>query len=159
MEMKEEKALENKLLIGEKEALELVQGLMDHFSIRATRHKRQYRMIRYASIFLALTVTILSTLELVNLLQQSWLVPIIASIATILTSLLSITNAQKQWLNSRTVYQKLQTERFLYKQSAGIYKQQSDQERVTLFSEKIVDIWNSGHEQWQQFVQETASKV
>ena len=49
---------------------------------------------------------------------------------------------------SRSTAQRLTAEKFLFLQKADPYGKEDD-DRVRLFSKRIVDIWNEGHSSWQ----------
>jgi hypothetical protein len=96
-------------------------------------------------------VAILSTLQSIK--QWSFLqivIPAISSVAALSTTLLAATNAQEHWLQSRSTQQKLQVEKFLFLQEAGRYSDLELKERIKTFSEQAMNIWSSGHEQWEK---------
>ncbi|GEM_PF-1983334 len=128
--------------------------LITHFSREATQHKHQFRQLKYLSIFLTAFVTILSAVSTINKVEQwQWVVPVVSGLATLSTTLLGQTNSQKVWVHSRSVQQQLQVERFLYLQEAGDYANlETDEARVRHFSHRVMEIWSSGHENWQQSV-------
>jgi hypothetical protein len=71
--------------------------------------------------------------------------------ATLATTLLSQTNAQKLWVSSRGISQKFHVEKFLYLQESGDYKSVNEEdERLKLFSKKVMDIWSQAQESWAQ---------
>ncbi len=49
-----------------------------------------------------------------------WILPIVCARATVAVAFLGASSSQKIWINSRTTGQKLQTEKFLCSQQAGI---------------------------------------
>jgi hypothetical protein len=48
---------------------------------------------------------------------------------------------------------RLNTERFLFLQGAGIYSEPEESDSVKLFSNRLMDIWAGGHEQWERAVE------
>lgn len=131
-------------------ASELAKHLIYYFSYKATKAKRFYKIFRFSSVVSISIVTILSFLKL----SYGWnfLDGVILStsiIATILTTLLSITNTQKDWIYNRSISQKLQSERFYYKQGVEKYNNIEPKKKVKIFSEELIKIWNKGHEEWE----------
>lgn len=55
---------------------------------------------------------------------------------------LGASSAQKIWIKSRTSQQQLQSEKFLFNQQAEKYSGISEEERIKLFSERMMQIWN-----------------
>jgi len=82
-------------------------------------------------------------------------IPAISSVAALSTTLLAVTNAQEHWLQSRSTQQKLQVEKLLFLQEAGKYSDLELKERIKTFSEQVMNIWASGHEQWEKFSKNT----
>jgi len=136
----------------QQDALKECDRLITQFQKDAARHKRGWQRLRFFSIGLAGLTTVLSTLAASQQLgQYEWAVPAVSGLATLLTTLLSQTNAQKIWSRSRWVQQKLHTEKFLYLQSAGDYAgMTSEEDQIRLFSSRVMEIWAEGHKQGQQ---------
>jgi len=131
-------------------ALELANHLINHFGQKATRIKKLYKVFRFTSVISISIVTILAFLNLAyDWFALKWIIPSISIIATVLTTLLSITNAQKDWVYNRTASQKFQRERFLYVQEADKYVNLNPDERVKLFSEELMKIWDNVHQEWE----------
>jgi hypothetical protein len=130
-------------------ALKECQKLIEHFHKKANKSKNLYRRLKYSSIALAVSVTVLSALSAV---QQTfpWVVPVVSGLTALATALLGATNAQEIWVRSRTAEQQLTAEKFLYLQSAGRYANSSQGAKARLFSERIVEIWAGSHEAWEQ---------
>ncbi len=126
--------------------------LIRDFAKRADRHKKKYKQLQTVSITLAVCTTILSALSANNALGSfNWVVPTVSGLATLSTTLLSQTNAQKMWTQSRNVSQQLQTQLFLFCQRSGDYvNTQDDSERLQLFSSRIMDVWSQAQEKWSQ---------
>ena len=82
-------------------ALNECQGLINHFHKKAKKYKRLYRRLKYSSIVLAVSVTVLSALSVV---QQTvpWILPVASGLTALTTALLGATNAQEIWVRSRT---------------------------------------------------------
>lgn len=146
----QEQALQQK----QQGALSECDRLITHFSRKAAQNKYWFRQLKYLSIFLTAFVTILSAVSTVKKAEQwQWVVPVVSGLATLSTTLLGQTNSQKVWVHSRSVQQQLQVERFLYLQGAGDYANlETDEARMRHFSHRIMEIWSSGHENWQQNV-------
>lgn len=81
-----------------------------------------------------------------------WILPIVSAGATVAVAFLGASSSQKIWINSKTAGQKLQTEKFLFNQQAGIYRTSQTEESIRLFSERLIQIWNEGHGKWDQTV-------
>mgnify|MGYP001792079436 CR=1 FL=1 len=75
----------------------------------------------------------------------------VSGLATLATTLLSQTNSQKMWVESRNISQQFQTQLFLYLQYSGEYANVSDDsERLQLFSQRLMEVWSQGQESWSQ---------
>lgn len=142
----------------QKEALNECERLIQHFRKEASEHKRRFKHLKFLSISLTFIVTLLSALAATNATKEwpqlDWIVPAIAGLATLCTTLLGQTHSQKIWVHSRSVQQRLQVEKFLYLQDAGNYSQLNNEEKIRHFSERIMGIWSEGHETWGQTVSE-----
>jgi len=133
------------------EVIKECDRLINHFSNKAHESKRNFRTFKYTSVILSVMVAILSTLQ--GIKHWSFLqivIPAISSVAALSTTLLAATNAQEHWLQSRSTQQKLQVEKFLFLQEAGRYSGLELKERIKTFSEQVMNIWSSGHEQWEK---------
>jgi hypothetical protein len=130
-------------------ALNECQGLINHFHKKAKKNKTLYRRLKYSSIVLAVSVTVLSALSVV---QQTvpWILPVASGLTALATTLLGATNAQEIWVRSRATEQQLTAEKFLYLQAAGPYSKSDPDANARLFSERIVEIWEAGHQEWGQ---------
>ncbi|MGD1900677.1 MAG: DUF4231 domain-containing protein [Geitlerinemataceae cyanobacterium] len=136
----------------EKQAIEQCEHLIHDFAKRADRHKKRYRRLQNTSITLAVGTTILSALSASKVLGSfSWIVPTISGVAALSTTLLSQTNSQKMWTQSRNISQQFQAQLFLYCQCSGGYANAKDEsERLQLFSNRIIDVWSQAQEEWSQ---------
>jgi hypothetical protein len=98
----------------QQQALSHCDHLIRDFAKRADRHKFRYKRLQRISIFLAALTTVLSALSASKVLGElDWIVLAISGLATLSTTLLSQTNSQKLWVQSRSTSQKFQTELFL----------------------------------------------
>jgi Protein of unknown function (DUF4231) len=137
------------------DALHYYDELIQDFKVRADRHKRTFKLLRYSSVSLAIVATLVSTLVLSLTTTQGvylWIIPIFSGLSALSTTLLSTTNSQERWVHSRGVQQELEAERFLYSQHAGRYTGLDEKAKVQLFSERLVEIWSEGHQKWAQSV-------
>ena len=118
------------------QALRQCDHLIRDFANRADRHKVKYKRLQFVSIALAVFTTVLSALSASKALGQlDWIVLAISGLATLSTTLLSQTNSQKMWVQSRNISQEFQTNLFLYLQGTGEYSDlQDDSEHLKLFS-------------------------
>jgi hypothetical protein len=134
------------------QALRQCDHLIRDFANRADRHKVKYKRLQFVSIALAVCTTILSALSASKALGQlDWIVLAISGLATLSTTLLSQTNSQKMWVQSRNMSQKFQTNLFLYLQGTGGYSDlQDESERLKLFSKQLMEIWSQAQENWSQ---------
>src|SRR6185312_14967568 len=114
------------------DALALCNELIQDFKDRADRHKRTFKLLRYASVALAAVVTIVATLTAISGIDL-WIVPIVSGLSALCTTLLSANNSQERWVHSRGVQQQLEAERFLYLQHAGSYATLDEEANVRLF--------------------------
>ena len=134
------------------QALNQCDYLIKDFAKRADRHKSRYKRLQIASITLAVFTTILSALSASKVLGKlEWIVPTISGLATLSTTFLSQTNAQKMWINSRNISQQFQAQLFLYLQCSGDYAYVGDDsERLKLFSKRLMEVWSQAQENWSQ---------
>jgi hypothetical protein len=134
------------------QALHQCDRLIKDFAKRADRHKARYKRLQFTSIMLAVCTTILSALSASRVFGElDWVVPAVSGLATLSTTLLSQTNTQKMWVQSRNISQQFQTQLFLYLQCSGDYASvQDDSERLQLFSERLMEIWSQAQENWSQ---------
>lgn len=138
----------------QQDALAECDRLINHFQKEARQHKRGFQRLRFFGISLAILTTVLSALAASQQLgEYEWAVPAVSGLATLFTTLLSQTSAQKIWIRSRSVQQNLQTEKFLYLQSAGEYAAMtSEEDQIRHFSRRVMEIWSEGHKHWEQNV-------
>ncbi|MBD2102838.1 DUF4231 domain-containing protein [Leptolyngbya sp. FACHB-261] len=138
----------------QKEALDQCDHLIKNFAARADRNKLSYKRLQFISIALSISTTILSALSASKKLDQlDWTVPALSGLATLATTFLSQTNSQKMWVHSRSVAQRLQVEKFLYLQESGEYESLSNEDqRLKLFSKRVMNIWSEAQESWSQNV-------
>jgi hypothetical protein len=134
------------------QALHQCDHLIKDFAKRADRHKNRYKRLQVTSITLAVCTTVLSALSASKVFGQlDWVVPTVSGLATLSTTLLSQTNTQKMWVQSRNISQQFQTQLFLYLQSSGEYASvQDDSERLQLFSKRLMEVWSQAQENWSQ---------
>jgi hypothetical protein len=136
----------------QRQAVDQCEQLIKDFARRADRNKSSFKRLQFISVFLGICTTILSALSANKKLNQfEWIVPLASGMATLATTLLSQTNAQKLWVSSRGISQKFHVEKFLYRQESGDYKSVNEEdERLKLFSKKVMDIWSQAQESWAQ---------
>ena len=134
-----------------REALAFCDELAHDFKERADRHKRMFKLLRYSSVALAITVTIVSTLTATQG-KYLWIVPIVSGISALCTTLLSATNSQERWVHSRGVEQQLKAEKFLYLQQADSYATSDEETNARLFSARVVAIWSEAQHGWAQSI-------
>jgi hypothetical protein len=135
----------------QRQALEQCTHLIKDFAGRADRHKARYKRLQFVSIALAVSTTVLSTLSASKKLDSiEWIVPLVSGLATLSTTLLTQTNSQKMWVQSRNTSQKLQVEEFLYIQNSGEYGNLKNEERLQMFSKRIMEVWAQSQETWSQ---------
>lgn len=134
------------------QALRQCDHLIRDFANRADRHKVKYKRLQFTSIALAVCTTVLSALSASKALGQlDWIVLAISGLATLSTTLLSQTNSQKMWVQSRNISQEFQTNLFLYLQGTGEYSElKDDSDRLKLFSKRLMEIWSQAQETWSQ---------
>jgi hypothetical protein len=127
--------------------------LISHFHQKADRSKRLYELYKYGSIVLAALTTIISALQVIYPAQfPKWILPVASAGATVAVAFLGASGVQKIWVHSRTTQKNLQTEEFLFNQQAGRYSNIPDETAIKIFSERLVQLWNEGHQQWEQHV-------
>jgi len=133
------------------QALKECDRLIGHFKTRADRNKYLFKGLKYFSIILTIGVTVLAALPS-N--PMPWTVPVVAGLAALCATMLSATHAQEIWVLSRSTQKHLQIEKFHYCQGIASYSELSDEDKVRHFSERVIEIWSSGHEAWQENVSE-----
>jgi hypothetical protein len=144
------------------DALQFYDELIHDFKTRADRHKRTFKLLRYSSVSLAIAATLVSTLVLsVTAIQgvYLWIIPILTGLSALSTTLLGATNSQERWVNARGVQQQLEAEKFLYQQRAGRYATPDEEANIRLFSERLVDIWSEGHQEWMHGVMKVSHET
>lgn len=141
-----------------KDALALCDELIHDFKGRADRHKRVFKLLRNASVALAITVTVISTLTAAQGMYL-WTVPVVSGFSALCTTLLSATNSQERWVHSRGVQQQLEVERFLYMQQADGYATSDEDANVRLFSERVVAIWSKAQHGWAQSITKVSHEL
>lgn len=135
------------------EALGECDRLIAHFKSQASEHKRNFKRLKQLSISLTLFVTLLAALSAGKKLGDwEWVVPVMSGFSALSTTLLSQTNAQRTWVQSRSIQQRLTVEKFLYLQDAGSYTSLEDSEKIRHFSNRVMEIWSEGHEGWGQTI-------
>lgn len=134
------------------QALHQCDHLIKDFAKRADRHKVRYKRLQVTSIALTVCTTILSALSASKSLGPlDWIVPTVSGLATLSTTLLSQTNTQKMWVQSRNISQQFQIQLFLYLQCSGDYANvEDDSERLKLFSKRLMEVWSQAQENWSQ---------
>lgn len=147
--------LDSSLSNDEKMALmnKVLQQLIAHFHGKADKSKKLYELYKYGSIVLAATTTIISAYQVIYLTSfPQWILPLVSAGATVAVALLGASGVQKIWINSRSSQQHFETEHFLFNIQAGRYDNISTEEAIKLFSERMVELWNDGHNKWEQNV-------
>jgi hypothetical protein len=143
------------------EALQFYEVLIQDFKTRADRPKRTFKFLRYSSVSLAITGTLVSSIVLSLTATQGiylWIIPVLSALTALSTTLLSATNSQERWVHSRGVEQQLEVEKFLYSQHAGKYATSDEEASVRLFSERLVEIWTVGQQGWAQSVMKVSNE-
>jgi hypothetical protein len=132
-------------------ALNECDRLLGHFRTKADWHKHLFKGLKYSSIILSIGVTVLAAMPS-N--AMPWTLPVVAGLAALCTTMLSATRVQELWLLSRNTQMHLQVEKFNYCQGIGSYSALGDEDKVRRFSERVIEIWSSGHEVWQKSLSE-----
>jgi hypothetical protein len=136
-------------------ALEECDRLVKHFDERAKGHKKKFVRYKYSSVALTVGVTVISALQAIYQPAPfwAWVLPVVSGVAAFCTTMVHATNAQELWLRARSMTHRLNTEQFLFLQGAGIYSEREETDSVKLFSNRLMDIWAGGHEQWEKAVE------
>lgn len=142
-------------------ALQECDRLIEHFDVRARRHKRTFNRYKYASIALTVGVTVIAALQGIYPpgLWWAWILPVVSGLAAFCTTMVSATNAQELWLRSRTMTQELNAERFLFLQGAGPYSEGDDLAKVKLFSTRLIELWTAGHDRWGDVIKKSGEAL
>jgi hypothetical protein len=140
-----------KTLNSRESALQECERLVRHFDERAKGHKNGFERYKYSSVALSVGVTVIAAFQ--GIYQPApfwaWVLPVFSGLAAFSPTLVHATTAQELWLRSRSMTQRLNAERFLFLQGAGIYSEQEENKSVKLFSNRLMEIWAGGHEQWE----------
>lgn len=128
--------------------------LLAHFDAKADKAKASFHFYKYSSIVLAAVTTIAAALQTIYVGFPQWILPTVSALATVMVAFLGASSAQRIWINSRTTGQRLQAEKFLFTQQAGNYCNISKEERLKLFAERMIQLWDEGHGKWEQTVNE-----
>ena len=114
------------------QAIAKCDDLFEHFDTRAHRYKRRYERYTYLTLGLTAAITVISALQALYkpVTWWVWVLPVVSGLATFCASMVHATNAHQLWLRARTMTQKLETERFLFTQRAGVYAE--GDERATV---------------------------
>ena len=136
-------------------ALEKCDELFAHFDLRAKRHKKNFSRYKYASVALTVAVTVIAALQGIYSPAPwwAWVLPVVSGLAAFCTTMVHATNAQELWLRARTMTQRLDAERFLFLQGAGAYSEQDENRSVNFFSDRLMEIWEGGHEEWTKAIE------
>lgn len=131
----------------------LLNELSDHFQNKAEKSKKLYELYKYGSIVLVAITTIVASLQVIfpDTFPQ-WILPIISAGPTVTVAFLGASGVKKIWINSRTTEKHFTTEHFLFNQQAVKYHNISKEEAIRIFSERLVELWNQGHNKWEQNV-------
>jgi hypothetical protein len=133
----------------------LLEKLIEHFDRKAARAKKWFHIYKYASIFLAGATSVITSFELLFEGEfPRWILPVMSAGATVVVAILGTSNTQRLWINSKTTGQRLLSERFLFNQGAGKYRDKPEEERIIILSEQIIQLWNEGHAKWELTVNE-----
>lgn len=138
-------------------AMQECDRLIRHFDMRAKRHKERFSRYKYASIALTVGVTVIAALQGIYspALWWAWVLPVVSGLAAFCTTMVNATNAQELWLRSRTMTQQLNAERFLFLQGVGPYLESDDLAKVKLFSMRLMEVWETGHDRWAKAVEKS----
>ncbi|CAN5328643.1 hypothetical protein BH23BAC1_BH23BAC1_43760 [soil metagenome] len=129
--------------------------LLKHFGEKADKSKKSFHFYKYSSIVLAAITTIFSSWQVIyGPGFPLWILPVVSAFSTVMVAFLGISSAQRIWINSRTTRQHFQREWFLFNQQTDQYHNLEKEERIRLFSERMIQIWNEGHGKWEQTVNE-----
>lgn len=141
-------------------AYTMYNKLYKHFKERADKNKKFYQLYKYSSILLAATTTIVTSLEIIFTDSfPPWVLPIVSAGSTVAVAFLGASGVQKNWINSRTTQQRLQTEQFLFNQQADHYEGLDKNKSIQLFSKRLMKVWNEGHGQWEQNVSDSKNQT
>jgi hypothetical protein len=73
---------------------------------------------------------------------------ILGAAATLAKSIDSIFKNHDTWLRNNSAYGKISSERFLFEERAGQYKNLADPDRITLYAQRVNDLIGSESDQW-----------
>jgi len=73
---------------------------------------------------------------------------ILGAAATLAKSIDSIFKNHDTWLRNNSAFGKITSERFLFEERAGVYKNLSDADRITLYAQRVNDTIGSESDQW-----------
>ena len=126
-------------------AITLCEDLIGHFMNKAREARTHLLFLRTSAIILTLGVTIFGILGMMGtMFFTEWLIPIAGALAAVATALLVVFNPSWQWFQAQALQKKLRAEKFLYLQHAGFYQTMGEEEATSVFSERIIEIWDQG---------------
>jgi hypothetical protein len=73
---------------------------------------------------------------------------ILGAAATLAKSIDSIFKNHDTWLRNDSAFGKITSERFLFEERAGWYKNMTDSDRITLYAQRVNDAIGSESDQW-----------
>src|SRR2546429_9163427 len=114
------------------EALKLCDGLIANYKRRSRDYRRFFRIFKYSSALLAISVIVLSSLSATQRIDQ-WIVPVVSGVSAFFAVLVSTSSAQELWILSRGIQRQFTAEKFLYLQSAGSYSKLDEEAKVRRF--------------------------
>ena len=129
-----------------------------HFKKTADRQKRWWRLFQYTTIIITVLLTVVAGLSVGDeavINKVPWLIPGMSGIAALCSTLLAASHAQEQYLYHRKIEVKMKAEKILYEQGAGAYSKLSDEGRTRRLTERIVEIWTSSFEEWENSMRQS----
>jgi hypothetical protein len=129
-----------------------------HFKKTADRQKRWWRLFQYTTMIVTVALTVVAGLSVGNVAvinKVPWLIPVMSGIAALCSTLLAASRAQEQYLYHRKIEVRMKAERILYQQGAGAYSKLSDEGRARRLTERIVEIWTSSYEEWENTIRQS----
>ena len=141
----------------EQQALALCNERISSSRKHANSQRNWWGLFKYTTIVVTVALTVISGLSASTEIKVvDWLIPVMSGVAALAATFLASTRVQEQYLHHRKLQVRLEGEKALFEQSAGVYsKLPTDEARVRRFTERMVEMWTSANEEWEKTMRDT----
>lgn len=127
--------------------LEWCDNKITYYSNRASRYGRWLWIFKVFGLLFSVCVTVLSGLDEIKR-SWAWTVTVSGGLATFFTGMLTTTKTQEYYMQAGLLRGRIARERFLFQSQGGPYSKIEEEERLSLFSERLSQIDAGGEEEW-----------